>query len=113
MTSVFNWLVNSPWARAQAEYEWLFAVIQSFHFIGFALLIGTIAIVDQRLLGATMRRQEPAELAEDLERCKWAGLALMATTGFVMFSSSANAYHWNPSFRFKMICLAAALVFHF
>jgi hypothetical protein len=37
--------------------EWAFPVVESSHFIGFAFLIGTIAIVDLRLLGLGMRRQ--------------------------------------------------------
>ena|SRR5437763_510 len=113
MTPFFNWLVSSPWSRALASAEWVFPVVQSFHFFGFALLIGTIAIVDLRLLNLGMRRQEPADLATDLNRWTWAGLAVMLTTGFLMFSSSASAYHYNPAFRFKMLCLLLALSFHF
>jgi hypothetical protein len=113
MNQFLHWLVESPWSRAQAEYEWLFAVIQSLHFVGFAFLIGTIAVVDLRLIGAAMRKQSPGELATDLNLCKWAGLAIMLATGFMMFSSSATAYRWNTSFRLKMVCLATALLFHF
>ena len=43
------------------------------------------------------------------------GLALMLITGPLMFSADAVNYHYNPSFQFKMVCLALALalVFHF
>jgi hypothetical protein len=113
MIRFFQWLVESPWSQALARAEWLFPIIQSVHFIGFAFLIGTIAIVDLRLLGLGMRRQNAAELAADLDPFKWAGLVMMLITGFIMFSSSATAYHYNPSFRFKMTCLTLALLFHF
>jgi len=113
MIRFFNWLVESPWSQAFAEREWLFPVVQSLHFIGFAFLIGTIALVDLCLLGLALNRQKAAELSADLEPCKWAGLATMLSTGFLMFSTSANAYHYNLSFRFKMICLMLALLFHF
>ena len=58
----FRWLVNSPWSHAINSYEWVFPTVQSLHFIGFAMSIGTIAIVDFRLLGLGMRRQSPAGL---------------------------------------------------
>jgi hypothetical protein len=75
--------------------------------------IGTIAIVDLRLLGLGMRRQEPAELAADLAPWTRAGIAVMLTTGPLMFSTDAVGYHYNPSFQFKMVCLMLALLFHF
>jgi hypothetical protein len=93
--------------------EWAFPVVQSCHFMGFALFIGTIAIVDFRLLGWGMRRQTAAQLAADLAPWTLAGLAVMLATGFLMFSADAVVYHVNPSFQFKMWCLAAALLFHF
>ena len=93
--------------------EWAFPLVQSLHFIGFAFSIGTIAIVDFRLLGWSMRRQSVSALAGDLDRWTWVGFALMLITGPLMFSADAVAYHNNPSFQFKMACLSAALIFHF
>jgi hypothetical protein len=110
---IFTWLVNSPWSHAINSYEWVFPVIQSLHFIGFALLIGTIAIVDLRLLGFGMRRQPAADLAAGLAPWTHGGIAVMLTTGLLMFSTDAVAYHYNPSFQFKMTCLMLALLFYF
>jgi hypothetical protein len=111
--SFFQWLVESPWANAMNGPEWAFPVVESLHFIGFALSIGTIAIVDLRLLGWGMRRQTAGELASDLDRWTWLGLAVMLISGPLMFSADAVRYHVNPSFQLKMICLALALLFHF
>ena len=112
-TSFFEWLLTTPWAQAMVSAEWVFPAVQSLHFIGFALSIGTIAIVDLRLLGWGMRRHTAAELAADLNRWTNIGLAVMLITGPLMFSTDAVAYHYNPSFQFKMTCLTAALIFHF
>jgi hypothetical protein len=112
-TGFFEWLMTTPVAQGMISAEWVFPVVQSFHFIGFALSIGTIAIVDLRLLGWGMRRQTAAELAADLNRWTNIGLAMMLITGPLMFSTDAVTYHFNPSFKFKMTCLAAALLFHF
>jgi hypothetical protein len=109
----FRWLVNSPWSQVMNSYEWVFPAVQSLHFIGFAMSIGTIAIVDLRLLGVGMRRQAAAELAADLEPWTRAGIAVMLITGPLMFSTDAVTYHYNPSFQFKMVCLMLALLFHF
>jgi len=108
-----EWLANSPIAGAMNGPEWAFPVVQSCHFLGFALLIGTIAIVDLRLLGFGMLHQTAAELASDFAPWARAGLVVMLTTGFLMFSADAVRYHFNPSFQFKMACLLTAIVFHF
>jgi len=113
MLEFFRWLVNSPWSHAINSYEWVFPAVQSLHFMGFAMSIGTIAIVDFRLLGLGMRRQAPAELAAVLEAWTRAGVAVMLITGPLMFSTDAVAYHYNPSFQFKMVCLMLALLMHF
>jgi hypothetical protein len=112
-TSFFQWLTTSALANAMNNHEWAFPIVQSLHFMGFALSIGTIAIVDFRLLGLGMRRQQAAEIAADLNPWTYAGIALMLTTGPMMFSTDAVAYHVNPSFQFKMVCLMLALLFHF
>ncbi|HKD08260.1 MAG TPA: DUF6644 family protein [Bryobacteraceae bacterium] len=113
MNDFLRWLVNSPWSHAMNAAEWVFPVVQSFHFIGFAFSIGTIAIVDFRLLGLGMKKRQPGELAADLEPWTRAGIAAMLLTGLLMFSTDAVGYHNNPSFQFKMVCLTAALIFHF
>jgi hypothetical protein len=48
-----EWLGSSALANAMNGPEWAFPVVESLHFIGFAFLIGTIAIVDLRLLGGS------------------------------------------------------------
>jgi len=111
--SFWHWLTVSPWAKVMNGPEWMFPVVQSFHFIGFAFSIGTIAIVDLRLLGLGMTRQTAAELHSDLNRWSWIGIAMMLITGPLMFSADAVRYHVNASFEFKMYCLTAALLFHF
>jgi hypothetical protein len=112
-TSFFQWLTTSALGNAMNNHEWAFPIVQSLHFMGFALSIGTIAMVDFRLLGLGMRRQQAAEIAADLNPWICAGIALMLTTGPLMFSTDAFAYHVNPSFQFKMVCLMLALLFHF
>ena len=113
ITNIFEWLTTTPWAKAMISAEWVFPAVQSLHFVGFALSIGTIVVVDLRLLGVGMNRQTAAELDAGLSGWTNAGIVVMLTTGLLMFSTDAVTYHYNPSFQFKMICLSAALLFHF
>ena len=68
----------------------IFPALECIHIVGFALSIGTIAILDFRLLGLGLKRQSVAELAKDLAPWTLAGLAVMLLSGPAMFSSDPD-----------------------
>jgi hypothetical protein len=108
-----RWLANGPLPQAMNSAEWVFPVVQSLHFVGFAMSIGTIAMVDYRLLGFGKGHAGAAELSRGLAPWTLAGIAVMLITGPLMFSTDAVGYPNNPAFQFKMACLTLALLFHF
>jgi hypothetical protein len=87
--------------------SWIFPVIESIHLVGVALLVGTIALSDYQLIS----HRSPAETV--LPRWTRVGLLIMLTTGPLMFWTDVHRYIHNPAFRFKMMALATASVFHF
>lgn len=91
----------------------IFPVLECLHIFGFAVCVGTIAIVDLRLLGVGMSRQKTPEIARDLAPWTLAGLVLILLSGPLMFSSDPDMYYLNPSFQVKMVCFAAALLFNY
>ncbi len=91
----------------------VFPVLECFHIVGFALSIGTIAIVDFSLLGIGMRRQTPAQLARDTWLWTFSGLVLMFFTGLLLFSSDPDMYYLNWPFLIKMAFLISAVMFHY
>lgn len=109
----YRWLLNTALAHFMNDHELAFPIVQSLHFVGFALSIGTIAIVDFRMLGLGIQLETPAELTADLRPWTEGGIALMLTTGPMMFAADAVNLHLNPSFQFKMVCLTVALLYHF
>jgi hypothetical protein len=91
----------------------LFPFIQATHLVGLAMLVGTIAILDIRLLGVALRRYTLADLAAGLARWTIVGLAVVAVTGPLMFWSDMPRYLRNPAFVVKMVLLALTLAGHF
>jgi len=92
--------------------EWAFPVCEVIHIVGFAMLIGTITIVDLRLLGLGMRRQTAAELVKDTAPWTLLGLVLVLISGPLIFSSDPNLYMHNQSFRFKITMLILSIIFN-
>lgn len=93
--------------------EWSFPLLECIHILGFTLSIGTIAIVDLRMLGLALQRHSSRELAKALAPWTLVGLAVMLISGPLIFSSDPNMYLHNISFRFKMGALLTAILYHY
>ena len=93
--------------------ELIFPTLEVCHIVGFTVTLGTIAMVDFRLLGLGMRRQAVTDLARDLAPWTLAGLVTVLLSGPLLFSSDPDMYYLNRSFQFKMICLLAAIIFNY
>ena len=91
----------------------IFPALECAHIVGFALSIGTIALLDFRLLGMGLLRHSTSELAKDLAPWTLVGLAVMLLSGPAMFSSDPDMYYLNGAFQIKMIALLAALIFNY
>jgi hypothetical protein len=106
-------LAYNPAANPLNNNEWAFPLTECFHIAAMAFSIGTIVLVDLRLLGRGLKRQTAARLAAQMEWWTLAGLMVVITSGLVIFSSDPPAYLRNPSFLFKMKALAAATVYNY
>jgi hypothetical protein len=95
------------------KQSWLFPVIQSVHIVGLTILVGTICLVDLRLLGIGARRQAARDLASGLAPWTSAGLLTVLVTGPLLLWSDLSRYFNNPAFVLKMGLLAVALAGHF
>jgi hypothetical protein len=84
----------------------LFPMIESTHVIGLALVFGTIAIIDLRLLGLASTHRSFQRMASDILKWTWAAFALTVLTGSLMFTTNASVYYHNLFFRTKMLLLA-------
>ncbi len=93
--------------------EWSFPLVECIHIATFAMAIGTIALVDFRLLGLALRNRKPAELLRATSLWTLIGLIIAITTGLVIFTTDPQAYFYNPSFRFKCIALLVALIYNY
>ncbi len=93
--------------------EWAFPLTECFHITAFALSIGTIAMVDLRMLGLGMKRQTPGQLTRDTSLWTFAGLVIVILSGLLIFSSDPIHYLYNEAFRFKVTMLLLAILYHY
>src|SRR6476661_3288950 len=106
-------LAYDPSTNPLNTNEWAFPVCEVLHILGFAIGIGTITMVNIRLLGLGLKKETPAELWKGTFPWTLAGLALVLITGPLIFSSDPNMYLRNASFRFKITALVLAIIFNY
>jgi hypothetical protein len=106
----------------QALHDWPFSVwlrtspvaypaLEVVHIAGFALLFGTLWLVDMRLLGVRLfglAQFEAGALAKAALPWTLLGFAVALMAGSLMFISRASEFISNPAFVIKMGILFAA-----
>jgi hypothetical protein len=95
-------------ATAIQENESIFPWIESLHVLAITLVVGTIAIVDLRLIGLASRDRAINSLVANVLPCTWAAFAVAVITGALLFSSKAFDYAHNSYFQTKLIFLVLA-----
>jgi hypothetical protein len=102
-------LAASPLAVALRASSALHAAVASVHLVGVALLVGTVAALDLRLLGLS-RSLPVRRLAAHLLPWTAASLLLIVPSGLLMFLARAEALIGSPLFALKMTLIFAAAV---
>jgi len=114
--SFLHWLESTPPATAISQSSWLFPGIESVHVIAITLVVGSITMVDLRLLNINLRDRPAGELIAEVLPWTWASFAVAVCTGALLFSSNATHYWGTAPFRAKILLLGLAginmLVFH-
>jgi hypothetical protein len=105
---ILEWLQATPVARAISENEILFPWIESVHVLAIVLVVGTISIVDLRLLGVASLDRPASFLMRDVLSVTWSAFAVAVITGCLLFSSNAVNYAHNFFFLGKLILIALA-----
>lgn len=85
---------------------WGWPTIESLHFLGLCLLIGTVGIFDLRMLG--LARGIPLDALHKLVPVGVAAFAVNVITGILFFVSAPDQYLNNPAFQTKMLFIALA-----
>lgn len=101
-------LSNAPFAVAISHGAILFPWLECIHVLAIALVVGTIAIVDLRLLGYASHRRSADRLIVELLPYTWVAFGIAVLTGVLMFSSNAASYAHNAQFQLKLALILLA-----
>jgi hypothetical protein len=72
--------------------------------------IGSMALVDLRVMGIAARKRSLSELAEQIFPWAWIGMVLAIISGFLMFLTDAGDWAPDPIFHIKLGMIAISIV---
>jgi hypothetical protein len=104
----FAWLQATPLAKMISENEILFPWVESIHVLAIVLVVGTISIVDLRLLGLASLDRTVSRLMRDMLPLTWTAFGVAVISGTLLFTSNAVNYSHNFFFLGKLVLLAIA-----
>ena len=113
---VIAFFEDSSVADAIRENDWLFPSIESVHVVAICLVVGSILVLDLRLLGFASVHRPVGRLTHAILPLTWTAFVIAASSGFLLFISHATKYLANGYFVAKMCLICAAglnmIVFH-
>ena len=115
--SIWQSIQSSTLGDTIAESTWMFPTLETIHVIALVTVIGTITIMDFRMIGVASRNVAVTQVSKDTLPFTWAAFVLAAITGLLLFTSKAPDYVANPYFLWKLVIMSLAglnmMYFHF
>jgi uncharacterized membrane protein len=106
--SLLQALQDTSIATAIREGDSLFPWIECVHVLALTLVIGSIAMVDLRLLCLRSRDRGVLETTAEVLPITWTAFIFAVITGGLLFSSNAIAYGHNAFFQAKIALIVIA-----
>jgi hypothetical protein len=103
-------LQHAEWVTTFATSRPLYGLVSIVHFSAVFLSVGTIVLLDLRILGVADRSHAPSALAEQLRPWTWIGFAAVLVSGFLLFAVDAGDFAAVTPFRLKMLVVVLAVI---
>ena len=101
-------LQNTAFSQWLLVSEWGYPILLTLHSLGLAMLVGTIVIIDLRVLG--LARSIPLLPIKRLMTIVWTAFAVNATSGTLLFAADAVKFAHSPTFQLKLSSIVIGTV---
>ena len=111
MLALCHWIDNNAFFMALNSSTPMSVVLEVLHYFSMFIVVGSMAMVDLRILGLAGKSQNLTDMAEDLLPWMWIGVIINAISGIAMFTAEATAYYRSGPFQIKMMLVLFACGF--
>ncbi|HEY6342568.1 MAG TPA: DUF6644 family protein [Bryobacteraceae bacterium] len=109
----FEWCGNTWLGSTIRDTVWAFPVIETFHLLALAVLLGSVLIVNLRVFGLGSRYLSAAHMARQLEPWMLASIGVLIASGIPMAFSEPIKCFESYSFPIKMGLIVVGIVVQF
>jgi len=103
-------LEQAPWVVVYAKSVPIDSAIAALHYFSFFLVVGTITLMDLRLLGLIGWRRSVRQVARQLFPWTWTALGFAIISGFLLFTTEADDFVASKMFLFKLAVMLVGIV---
>lgn len=107
---LFERLYDLPLSTYVRESLYLYPALDVLHIVGVLLLLGSIVVVDLRLLGRVFGEVPISKLSAQVLPLSFIGAALAFASGGLLFLAEAEHIWNNPMLQVKFALLALAAI---
>src|SRR5258708_17379566 len=104
-------LEQTGWVKSRSSTGWMYASVSVIHYLTMFWFIGSMAVVDLRVMGVAARKRNLSELSAQIFPWAWTGLVLAIVSGFFMFLTDAGDWAPDPVFHVKLGMIVISIVF--
>ena len=108
-----DWLAKTPVSQSIKEIGWIIPTVQTIHILAIAAVVGSMALLDLRVLGIAARAQSLSSVSQRLLPWVWRALIVLLLSGLVLVTGEPGRSLVNTIFQVKMalVIVAATLTF--
>jgi hypothetical protein len=106
VNAILQWLHDSGFGAFMRDKAWAWPLFETLHFMGLCTLVGSIGVLDLRLLGVAP--QIPLKPAMKFIPIAIFGFAINLFTGIGFFCGDPFRYAINIGFQLKMLLVVLA-----
>lgn len=109
----FKWVDQTSLSAAIKGTTWVFPLAETIHILALSVLLGSVFLIDLRLLGVAIRHWSPAQILGQVRGLMNWSVLIILVTGALLFIAEPRKCFDNAAFGPKMIFLALALIFQY
>lgn len=98
-----DWLAGTPPSLVIQTVSWIIPAVQSVHIMAITVVVGSVLMVNMKLLGVTGRGAAVSALTHRFLPWVWVALLVLLTTGLILIAAEPRRDLLNNVFRLKML----------
>ena len=104
-------LEQARWVHTLSVTGWMYSTVSVIHYLTMFWFIGSVAIIDLRVMGIAARKRNLNELSNQLYPWAWTGFGLAILSGCLMFATDAGDWAPDPIFHIKLGMIVLSVIF--